>query len=267
MNLYEYMDTGKEEKPFDRIVTDGGFCSIFRSIACVGDSLSSGEFQSLNKEGNTGYHDMYEYSWVQFIARSTGCKVYNFSRGGMTAKEYVESFAEQNGFWGEDKLCQAYIIALGVNDIINQGMELGGLEDIDRKDYRKNKSSFAGYYGQIIQRVKVLQPRAKFFLVSMPRSGDKRDELRRRHRDILQEMCGFFERTYLIDLYEYAPVYDEGFEAKYFLAGHMSPAGYLLTAHMIESYIDFIIRKNPKEFKQVMYIGTDLYQEPEEALE
>lgn len=55
------------EKPLDRIVTDGGMCAIFRRIACIGDSLSSGEFESVKEDGTHVYHDMYEYSWGSFI--------------------------------------------------------------------------------------------------------------------------------------------------------------------------------------------------------
>ena len=108
MDIKKFM-LDENEKPLDRLPEDGGFCSIFRTIACVGDSLSSGEFQSLDADsGEYRYHDMYEYSWGQYIARMTGAKVYNFSRGGMTAKEYCESFAEANGFWDEDKKAQCY---------------------------------------------------------------------------------------------------------------------------------------------------------------
>jgi hypothetical protein len=32
--------------------------------------------------------------------------------------------------------------------------------------------------------------------------------------------------------------------------------GYLLTGKMISSYIDWIIRSSPKDFKQVGFIGT-----------
>ena len=63
MNIYEYINGTKDEKPLDRIVTDGGFCGIFRTIGCIGDSLSSGEFESKNADGSTGYHDFYDYSW------------------------------------------------------------------------------------------------------------------------------------------------------------------------------------------------------------
>lgn len=36
----------KDEKPLDNIPSDGGYTAIFRTIACVGDSLSSGEFEA-----------------------------------------------------------------------------------------------------------------------------------------------------------------------------------------------------------------------------
>ena len=38
----------------------------------------------------------------------------------------------------------------------------------------------------------------------------------------------------------------------------MTPTGYILTARMIESYIDYIIRKNQKDFAEVGFIGTEL---------
>jgi hypothetical protein len=36
----------------------------------------------------------------------------------------------------------------------------------------------------------------------------------------------------------------------------MNPMGYILSAKMIASYIDYIIRHNPDDFKQVGFIGT-----------
>ncbi len=258
MNIHEYISLDPNEKPLDSIVTDGGFCSIFRTIACIGDSLSSGEFESVKEDGTRGYHDYYDYSWGQFIARSAGAKVYNFSRGGMTAQEYVRTFAEANGFWGTDKLCQAYILALGVNDVLNRKQPLGSLSDVCLEDCTKNADTFAGWYAQIIQRMKALQPRGKFFLVSMPRYGDERDALRKAHRDLLEEMTKTFDNTYLIDLFTYAPEYNEDFRKRFFL-GHMTATGYILSARMIESYIDYIVRHNADDFAEVGFIGTDLH--------
>ena len=155
------------EKPLENLVQNGGFARIFKSVACVGDSLSSGEFESIKEDGTKGYYDMFEYSWGQVMGRTIGAKVYNFSRGGMTAREYVESYADLKGFWDEEKKCQAYIFALGVNDT---GREVkGSVSDICLSDYRQNGKTFVGYYASIIQRYKEMQPRARFFLVTMPR--------------------------------------------------------------------------------------------------
>ena len=72
--LYE-----ENEKPLDRIVTDGGYTRIFRTIGCIGDSLSSGEHESRDENGNAGYHDFYEYSWGQYMARNAGLRPYSAS--------------------------------------------------------------------------------------------------------------------------------------------------------------------------------------------
>ena len=121
------------EKPLDKICENGGTTAIFRSNACIGDSLSSGEFQLPKKDGGYSYHDLYEYSWGQFIARMTGSLVHNFSRGGMTAKWYCDSFADKKELWDKDKAAQCYIVALGVNDVTNiiqKKMQFGSMSDI-----------------------------------------------------------------------------------------------------------------------------------------
>lgn len=262
MDINDFMGVKDGEKPLDRLVTDGGFCAIFRTIVCIGDSLASGEFESKDSDGNNEYHDLYEYSWGQFLSRSCGSTVYNFSRGGMTAKEYIESFAEEREFWGKDKLAQAYIIALGVNDLFGKCYDFGDISDLNLDDYRKNGKTFVGYYAQIIQRIKEIQPRSKIFLVSIPQGVLGQDDKKKAHRDMLERFTKMFTNTYLIDLYAYSPVQDEKF-TEIFWHGHMSPTGYVLVAKMIESYIDYIIRKNPQDFKQVGFIGTDLYYNPE----
>ena len=51
---------------------------------------------TINPNNEKFYFDKFEFSWGQFIARMTGNQVYNFSRGGMSAKEYIESFSDLN---------------------------------------------------------------------------------------------------------------------------------------------------------------------------
>lgn len=246
-----------DEKPLDRFPEGISNTAIFRTMAFVGDSLSSGEFVSRGKDNSKGYHDYFEYSWGQFIARKNGLTAYNFSRGGMTAKEYMTSYADANRFFQPEKAAQAYVIALGVNDVLNAGQEIGSIADIDIEDYRNNKDTFAGYYAAIIQRYKKIQPRAKFFLVTMPK-GERKEDKVRAHRELLYAFADFFENTYVIDLYQYGPEYDDAFKKRFFLYGHMNPMGYLFTANIVDAYIDYIIRKNPEDFYRVPYIGTEL---------
>lgn len=249
------------EKPLDRIVSNGGLCGIFRTIACIGDSMSSGEFESF-QNGQTGYHDYYDYSWGQFLARDTGCTVYNFSRGGMTAKQYGE-FARNKGFYSDEYKSRAYIIALGANDVnsvLKGELELGETGDVNIEDYAKNKPTFAGYYARIISEYKSIQPKAKFFLITMPRGEEGgAAELQDKHAELLYGMAELFDNCYVIDLRKYAPVYDKEFKENFFLAGHMNAAGYRLTALMVESYIDYIIRNNPEDFKQIGFVGTPVH--------
>ena len=253
MDLEKFLYSN-EEQPLDKIVLDGGYARVFRTIGCIGDSLSSGEHESRDENGNYGYHDFYDYSWGQYMARNAGIKVYNFSRGGMSAKWFMESFADECGVWTSEKRCQAYILALGVNDMYTKQVELGSVEDIDLEDPQNNKLTFAGYYAQIIQRLKTLQPDAKFFLVTLPNGDDALDP--DAHAKILEDMTGIFSNTYLINLRKYSPKYDAEFKKKFFVGGHMNAAGYILTAQMITSYIDYIVRHNLEDFSQVGFIGT-----------
>lgn len=71
-------------------------------------------------------------------------------------------------------------------------------------------------------------------------------------------MVKVFPESYVIDLREYAPVYDEKFKDIYFLNGHLSPMGYKLTADLVMSYVDYIIRHNYAHFKTAGLIGKNL---------
>ena len=263
MNQALFFDCPADELPLERAVTDGGYCGILRTVACVGDSLSSGEMETVDAEGNPHYGDLYEYSWGQFMARMTGNTVYNFSRGGMTSRVYLESFAAENGYWDADKACRAYIMAMGVNDItrVMKGeYEFGSVEDIDLADYRRNKPTLAGYYGAVLQRYRELSPRCRLFLVTPPitdSEGAERTDYNKRLRALLYEIADKMGLAYVIDLQQYGPVYDEQTEKRFFLNGHLNPIGYMFNARLITSYIDYIIRHNAADFAQIALVGTE----------
>lgn len=248
------------ELPLQRLVDDGGFTAIFRTIACVGDSLASGEFESMDETDTKGFHDMYEYSWGQYIARAAGCTVYNFSKGGMTALEYMRSFGEERGFFDKDKAAQAYIFALGVNDrsFVNNNRYpdgWGSMADVT-EDWHEHKESFYGCFAALVQRYKEIQPDAKLFFIARPRRMEV-DEDAAQQAAAMYEMAEYFPNSYVIDMGKYGPIMGNDFRDRFFLGGHMNPTGYILVAKMVMSYIDYLVRHHYEDFVQVPFIGTE----------
>lgn len=254
MNIDEMFN--ENEKPLDRLCEGPSFCSIFRTVACVGDSLSSGEFETKNPDGTTKYTDCYEYSWGQFLGRDIGSLVYNFSRGGMTAKWFYDSYAKEANCFDPEKPADCYIIAMGVNDVSSALTKedpmkvLGTVDDIDA-DLKEEERTFAWYYSAIVKKYREISPTAKFFFMTQPHADGegKRAELKDRHAELLYEMAEKLGNAYVLDFRKYAPVYDKAFKEKFYLHGHMNACGYALTAQMVKSYIDYIVRHNIGDFK------------------
>lgn len=250
------------KNPLKNIITDGGFTAIFRTIGCVGDSLSSGEHESLDENGVRGYHDFYEYSWGQFIARKCGSIVRNFSSGGLKASDMSDLFGAWRHVYDKENACQAYIIALGVNDaseILNGKLTVGDEGDVCVENYAENKATFAGYYAKVIQRLRLTSPESRIFLVTPPKmctDEPERVKIYDKMAEILHKFAKLFPYTYVIDLRADGEVYDEKFISMYFVGGHLNAMGYLYTANVISTYIDFIIRENYEDFKQVAFINT-----------
>ena len=245
--------------PIENKVVNGGLSAIFRTIGCVGDSLSSGEHVSM-KDGKAGFHDYYEYSWGQYIARATGATVYNFSAGGMSTTSFQSNKARL-GFLDPDKKCQAYIVALGVNDALAK-VPTGTIKDIHPDNPElNNPDTYAGRLGKIISEIKEIQPKARVFLTTCPNNfgftGDDREKRFDEHRALAYEIAELFEFTYVIDLRQYTPSKDHLFWRGGWMTGHLNAVGYLLVAEWIMSCIDHIIETNPDDFAQVGFIGRE----------
>ena len=252
-----------EENPLKELIPDGGFTAIFRTMAVIGDSLSSGEHTGFDGKTTT-YNDYYEYSWGQYMARKCGMQVYNFSCGGLTAKGYV-NYSNITKSYMPEKACQAYIIALGRNDM-NQWDDyeygFGSMDDVDFENPDNNRDSFVGHYVKIIQKYRQIQPKSRIFVMTMPvSSNDKgeKDEKCDKHAEFLRKLPEYFEFLYVIDLRKYAPIHDEDFVSIYYCDSHLNAMGYLLTAEQVCTYIDYIIRNNPKDFNQVAFIGKNVH--------
>ena len=182
----------------------------------------------------------------------------------MTAEAFFNGFGNECGAYKYENLCQAYIIALGVNDL-NGKLEIGDAKTARETLRPADDPTILNYYGAVIKSIKKKQPDAKIFLMTIPRNEQKEGEAvekRDAYCEELRKFAELFENTYIIDLHKYAPVYDEKFRQTFFL-GHMTATGYMFTAKLVMSYIDYYIRKYPSDFSQVGFIGTPYKYETE----
>lgn len=248
--------------PLAQIKVTVGMTSIFHSWGFVGDSLTSGEHEH-KINGVTNWVDLYDYSWGQQICRACGTEGYNFSVGGQTAKAWNSGTSARAWGGAQTNIKKSYIISLGTNDINRFNNNATGnypagnvATDINLTDYNLNADTFAGHLGGTIQRIRSIQPKAKIFLVTMPKSFDPDNTNTNAWNQIIRNMTTKFSNIYIIDVYNYAPLYGAAFRAKYFMGGHMNAAGYQYMANMLMTYIDWIVRKYPADFAQEAFVGT-----------
>lgn len=129
--------------------------------------------------------------------------------GGATAKSWLETTACTDCFKEENK-SQAYIIALGTNDTNYDG---DVNTDIDVSNYNNNADTFVGNYAKIIQKCRELQPKAKIFVVTIPKT---RTDYHNAWTTGNSKIKSVAEKlwVYVLDIYTYSESYDNPDEYK-----------------------------------------------------
>lgn len=249
------------------IVKDGGNLAVFRTMALLGDSLGSGEMAyGAAKQEFTHYRDMYDYSWMQFLARACGSTAYCYSCGGMSARAFMTSLKEPiRKFFEDGIVCQAYFIAMGHNDYnaVSRGWQragydsyeaylkvyLGSRDDVHTEDPARNADTYYGNYARMIQAIKEKSPEAKIFVITM-----MNEEKYGPFNEAIRQMPGLFSNTYLVDMAEYFPDMPDW----HYTEGHGNAMGYLAYSQRIATIADWIMRNNREWFMYTALIGTDL---------
>lgn len=248
------------DNPLEYIKKEAGYGSIIHDWGFVGDSLSSGCTECFKGSSTKIFLDLFEYSWGQRLCKLLGVEGYNFSYSGQTTKGWIDGSktppqtttdAIPNRIWegAKSNPKQAYTIALGVNDSSLKQYPVGTTEDIDLSDYNNNAETFVGYYGGIIQRLREIQPNAPIFCVTKMSEDEYNVQIR-----LITEL---FEKCYLIDLARYSVSFSGTWSDRYSLGGHKNAAGYQYMAYVMNTYIDWIIRNNWEDFKDIALVGTE----------
>ena len=218
-------------------------------MGIIGDSLSSG--YTVPEGGPAEVNTHYDLAWWQVLKRDSGAEYKYFARGGLTTRSWL-SDAEGYAKASQDaNKCCAYVVALGVNDQYDLGMDyLGTAADINLADPTQNADTFYGNYGKIIQLMTALVPKAKFFAVTIPREGGNNAA----YNEAIRAIAEMFDNCYLVDLAaDYMPIFRGGFLYDHEFSAHYSAAGYQYIGKIMEKAIGDTIAANAVDFRYIQF--------------
>lgn len=245
-----------------------GFPSLircFRKIVCIGDSLTRGQLDTTSPD-SSGADVGTAFSYPMQLAKMTGCTVVNCGIGGATASRqhdnnWMDAMERSSAFPAADFLenpGDAYIIALGTNDLssTDTGNSFSGNveTDIHLLDWRLNANTSVGGYAAIIQRIYQMQPKAKIFCVTIPKTRNV--DTSKTDANAKIAAIASMLHCHVIDLYTYAENRYGIFTDFYKNSGLNNALGYNLRARQYIAYIDWIMEHNLEAFRNIAFIGT-----------
>lgn len=225
----------KETKEKLDTINDINYIGLFHRIGGIGDSLMSGEIAYYDEtEGKGKYIDRYESSWLSNICRRNGLEKVHYSQGGMTVKAWLNG--NQKTTFEADKVCNAYFIALGTNDL-SQDYPIGNINDVS------GTNSFVGYYKQIIDVVKAHAPNCCIFLMSLYNTGNQNA-----YSSIISQIANLYDNCYYVDFINNTEIYTTT-GGEYSNYGHFTTLGYMIVSYTIEHLVNKIVKENLNDFK------------------
>ena len=236
--------------------------SIFNKITCIGDSLTQGVF-------NTTGNDIVDtrYSYPTFLEKQTGVETKNLGIGSTCASRADSDhswFDAANGYayFKEENIGDCCIIALGTNDISRFGEFTGDVATDIGDTIESCANTSVGGYAAIVLKMKELQPKIKFFFVTISNNRNQVSE-RTPANEKIRQLAEHFG-AYVIDLEKWAETTiteQEVFAVKYKNGSHNNALGYNLRAKQYAVAMSYLIEHNWADFQDVQFIGSDYQYE------
>jgi hypothetical protein len=109
-------------------------------------------------------------------------------------------------------------------------------------------STFMGCYGKIVSLCKEVSPSCRIFLITTPHMENTNNvNIENTPRLICES--NIFTHVYLVDFAAYLPNVNSIYGS-----GHLYCQGYQYYAYAFMNYVDYIIRNNPSDFKNMYYV-------------
>ena len=105
---------------------------------------------------------------------------------------------------------------------------------------------------KIIRKIKEVQPKARIFLTTYLIYALSRILP---YEEATRILATKYENCYLLDLHLYGEKHCNDYD--YSDSHHKNALGYLKKAHIIATYIDWVIKNNKSDFMNVQFIRTD----------
>ena len=236
--IYANTDTLRayKEYPTNPCDYEGLDACAFRKGLCIGDSLTGGGFNY--SSGTNPWADGNVYSYPAQFEKMTGIPMTNEGHSGRTTVQWWEHYGTGGDtaiyFSGYDFA----IIHLGVNDV----------------SYSVPTEDTRTAYQNIINALKTANTGIKIFVCTII-PAYAIDGITT--YDTINTMIKSFaeqENVYCCDLTRYGHTYKNS----EYTAGHLTAYGYWRMAKDLISYIGYIMREKPADFRFIQYIGTDM---------
>jgi len=205
--------------------------SLFNSIGVIGDSYASGEIYI------DGLKDYYDLSWPQTLGRMAGLKAVNYTKGGLSTKNWLENNDYGLGKLNSEDANDIYVIALGLNDA-NQSIPIGTISDITSD----STNSFYSYFGRIIRAIQSHAPNAIIMVSTLARWNTTYNQY-----SVAVKAIGEYYSFSVIDL-DSSDFFKSSFFADNMVGNHPTAVNYSAMAKEYGRLIELALEKDVQNY-------------------
>lgn len=268
-----------DDNPLARMITGPSRARIFKSYGIIGASFESGAENP--STGGQIYNQGYE--WPTLFGKVNDVTVYNYALAGNSLNEWLSKINDTTIVPKFDGHCvpwlehatpaECYLINMSSNDLTRGKYSgaAGNVESIDPEhDYTQDAYAIDKPYTEvlaaIIQLCRQRSPKC-FILLATVRKISLSDYTLYRTPEEIEELCDAmkavaekFSHCFVLDINTFGfdwPTWGRSYGYQSSVGIHPTRLGHIHLANQFNTFIDWIVAKNPTAFREVSSILLD----------